>query len=33
MNSLKHYFGLFIAATNIVRHLRGEAPDPDNLVR
>jgi autoinducer 2 (AI-2) kinase len=21
-----------IAATNIVRHLRGEAPDPDNLV-
>jgi D-3-phosphoglycerate dehydrogenase len=22
-----------IAATNIVRHLRGEAPDPDNLVR
>jgi D-3-phosphoglycerate dehydrogenase / 2-oxoglutarate reductase len=22
-----------IAAANIVRHLRGEAPDPDNLVR
>ena len=22
-----------MAATNIVRHLRGEAPDPDNLVR
>ena len=22
-----------IAATNIVRHLRGKAPDPDNLVR
>jgi D-3-phosphoglycerate dehydrogenase len=22
-----------IAATNIVRHLRGEPPDPDNLVR
>ena len=32
MNSLKHYFVLFIAATNIVRHLRGEAPDPDNLL-
>jgi hypothetical protein len=22
-----------IAATNIVRHLGGEAPDPDNLVK
>ena len=33
MNSLKHYFGLFTAATNIVRRLRSKVPDPDNLVR
>lgn len=32
MNRLKHYFVVFMAATNIVRHLRGEAPDPDNPV-
>jgi hypothetical protein len=32
MNSRKHYFVLFMAATNIVRHLRGEAPDPNHLV-
>jgi hypothetical protein len=23
----------FVAAANIARHLRGEAPNPDNLVR
>jgi hypothetical protein len=33
MSNLKGYFVLFIAATSIVRHLRGDAPDPDNLVR
>jgi hypothetical protein len=33
MNRLKGYSVLFMAATNNVRHLGGEAPDPDNLVR
>ena len=32
MNSLERYFVLFQAATNIVRHPRGEAPGPDNPV-
>jgi len=32
MNSLKAYVVLFTAATNIVRHLRREAPGPDKLV-
>jgi len=32
MNSLKAYFDLFMAPTNIVRHLRGGVLGPDKLI-